>query len=447
MEAHEASQVLFGLNPMWLATCILAITYAIIMSEKVNRSIVALIGATIMVISGVLNQEEAIRGVDWNTIGLLTGMMILVSISRRSGMFEYVAVWAARVARAHPAGILILLQIATAVLSALLDNVTTVLLIVPVTLAITSTLEVPPYPYLFAEVMASNIGGTATLVGDPPNIIIGSQVGLTFNDFIYNLAPVIVVILLVQVAMIHLLWGRKMHATEAAEQRVMAMRPTESIKDWLLLKQSLAILTLVMVGFVMARQLNLEPATIALFGAAVLMFFDNWSHHAEHAAHNIHQTFGDVEWITIFFFIGLFIVVHGVDVSGLLALLGEDLVSMTGGSVTVTGFAILWASAILSAIVDNIPFVATMIPLIKNMAPQLGGVDNIQPLWWCLSLGACLGGNGTLVGASANLTVAGIAERNGVPFRFITYTLYAFPLMLVSLVICSVYVWWRYFLG
>jgi Na+/H+ antiporter NhaD/arsenite permease-like protein len=443
MEA--ASHVYFGLNPMWLSTCILAITYAVVMSEKCNRSIVALIGASLMVVSGVMTQEEAIKGIDWNTIGLLTGMMILVSISRRSGMFEYVAVWSAKAAKAHPAGILLLLQIATAVISAFLDNVTTVLLIVPVTLAITKTLEVPPYPYLFAEVIASNIGGTATLIGDPPNIIIGSQVGLTFNDFVYHLTPVIIAVMIVQALMIHLIWGRKMQATEAAEARVLAMNPKDSIKDWLLLKQALAILTIVIVAFVLARPLHLEPATIAIFGAALLMLFDNWAHHTEKAAHNIHQTFGDVEWITIFFFIGLFIVVHGVDVGGLLALLGQKLVAATGGSLSTTGYAVLWVSAILSSVVDNIPFVATMIPLIKNMAPALGGADKIEPLWWCLSLGACLGGNGTLIGASANLTVAGIAERNGVPFRFMTYTLYAFPMMLVSLVVCHLYVWWRYF--
>jgi Na+/H+ antiporter NhaD/arsenite permease-like protein len=196
---------------------------------------------------------------------------------------------------------------------------------------------------------------------------------------------------------------------------------------------------------VLARPLHLEPATIALTGAAFLMLLDNWAHHAEKAAHNIHATFGDVEWITIFFFIGLFVVVHGVDVGGLLHLLANELVKATGGHLSTAGYAILWASAFLSAIVDNIPFVATMIPLIKNMAPAFGGPEHIQPLWWCLSLGACLGGNGTLVGASANLTVAGISERNGVPFRFITYTLYALPLMVVSVALCNVYVWWRYF--
>ncbi len=445
MAAHAVPHVFFGLNAMWVSTCVLAITYATIMSERCNRAIVALLGAGVMILIGVLDQQEAIRGIDFNTIGLLTGMMILVSISRRSGMFQYMAIRSAQLARAHPAGILFILQITTAVLSAFLDNVTTVLLIVPVTLAICNTLEVPVYPYLFAEIFASNIGGTATLIGDPPNILIGSQVGLTFNDFVYELTPVILVVMVVQALIIYLLWGRSLRASHDAEARVMAMKATDSIEDWRLLKQALAVLTLVMVTFVLARPLHLEPATIALTGAAVLMLLDNWSHHAEKAAHNIHQTFGDVEWITIFFFIGLFVVVHGVDVGGLLHMLADKLVTATGGKLSTTGYAILWASAFLSAIVDNIPFVATMIPLIKNMAPAFGGPQHIEPLWWCLSLGACLGGNGTLVGASANLTVAGISERNGVPFRFLTYTLYALPMMIVSVAICHVYVWLRYF--
>jgi Na+/H+ antiporter NhaD/arsenite permease-like protein len=445
MTAHAASHVYFGLNPMWVSTCILAVTYAIIMSEKVNRAIVALAGGGVTIVLGVLTQEQAINGIDWNTLGLLIGMMILVSVSRRSGMFEFVAVWSARAAKAHPGGIMVLLQVATAVLSALLDNVTTVLLVVPVTIAIASTLKVPAYPYLFAEIMASNIGGTATLIGDPPNIIIGSQVGLTFNDFIYHLTPVILIVLMVQTAMIHLLWGKDLRASPQAEAALMTMRPADSIKDARLLKQSLAVLTLVMVAFVLARRLDLEPATIALTGAAALMLLDNWSHHAEKAAHNIHSTFGDVEWITIFFFLGLFVVVHGVEAGGLLHLLADKLVAATGGDLAHAGYAILWASAFLSAIVDNIPFVATMIPLIRSMAPAFGGPEHIQPLWWCLSLGACLGGNGTLVGASANLTVAGISERNGVPFRFLTYTLYAAPLTVISIAISNVYVWLRYF--
>ncbi|NJO54336.1 MAG: ArsB/NhaD family transporter [Bacteroidales bacterium] len=438
-------QVIFGLDPLWVSTAVLATTYALIISEKVNRSIVALLGAGIMIVVGVLDQAEAVRGIDFNTIGLLTGMMILVSISRRSGMFQYVAVWSAKKAKASPWGILLLLQLVTAVLSALLDNVTTVLLIVPVTLAITRELKVPAYPFLFAEIFASNIGGTATLIGDPPNILIGSLVGLDFNAFVYHLAPVVVVVLAAQVVMIHLLWGRGLKATPEDRAHVMAMREIDTIEDWPLLKQSLAVLGLTIIGFMSARFIHMEPASIALGGAASLMLLDNWLHHGERAAVNIHKTFSDVEWITIFFFIGLFVVVHGVEVGGLLALLGHQLVAATGGDLALTGYAILWASAVLSAIVDNIPFVATMIPLVKTMAPALGGADYIEPLWWCLSLGACLGGNGTLIGASANLTVAGISERNGVPFRFVTYTLYAFPMMLGSIAIAHVYVWLRYF--
>ncbi len=444
-EHNFVPNVLFGLSPLWVSTIILIVVYASIITEKVNRATIALIGGGVMIGVGVLDQAEAIRGIDFNTIALLTGMMILVSVSRRSGMFQYVAIWAAQRAKASPAGSLFLLSICTAVLSALLDNVTTVLLIVPVTLALTRQLELPPYPFLFAEILASNIGGTATLIGDPPNILIGSQVGLTFNQFVVHLTPVIIVVMAVQALMTHLVWGRHMVTSEADKARVMALKATDTIEDWRLLKQALVILGLVIVAFVFARQLHLEPGTIAIFGAAVLMAIDNWEHRGETETQNVHRTFADVEWVTIFFFVGLFIVVHGVEVGGLLKLMADWLVKLTGGDLATTGYAILWSSAILSAIVDNIPFVATMIPLIKSMAPAFGGAGNIEPLWWCLSLGACLGGNGTLIGASANLTVAGLAERNGVPFRFLTFTYYAFPMMLVSIVISHIYVWLRYF--
>jgi Na+/H+ antiporter NhaD/arsenite permease-like protein len=437
--------IFFGLDAMMVSTIILCVTYAAIIWDKLNRAIVALLAASVMIAIGALDQNEALKGIDWNTIGLLTGMMILVSVSRRSGMFEYLAIWSAQKAKANPAGILLLLQLTTAVVSALLDNVTTVLLVVPVTLAITRELDVPPYPFLFAEVFASNIGGTATLIGDPPNIMIGSLAGLDFNAFIIHLTPVIIVVMAAQALMIHLLWGKALKSTPARQALIMGMSAKGTIVDWTLLKQSLVVLTAVILAFVLARPLHLEPATIALAGAAVLMFLDNWQHHTEKQSENVHKTFGDVEWITIFFFIGLFIVVHGVEVGGLLHLLANELVAATGGNMATAAYAILWASAFLSAIIDNIPFVATMIPLIKSMAPAYGGPENIEPLWWSLSLGACLGGNGTLIGASANLTVAGIAERNGVPFRFTTYAFYGMPLMIVSIAICHVYVWWRYF--
>ena len=446
MSGHDfVPNVLFGLSPLWLSTTLLIIVYAAIMTDVVNRAIVALLAIGIVVLSGLLTQDEAAKGIDINTLGLLAGMMVLVSIARRSGMFQYVAIFAAQAARASPPGILLLLSFATAILSALLDNVTTVLLVVPVTLAITRELDVPPYPFLFAEVMASNIGGTATLIGDPPNILIGSLAGLSFNDFVLHLAPVIVIVMLAQAAMTHVIWGRSLASTPAHKAAVMALSPRDSIVDWPLFRQAAAVIALVIFGFILAKPLGQQPATIAMFGAAVLMLLDNWQHHTEKQAENVHRTFSDVEWITLFFFAGLFVVVHAVEVGGLLQILAQKLADWAGGSLPKAGYAILWASAILSALIDNIPFVATMIPLIKGLAPAFGGAEHIQPLWWCLSLGACLGGNGTLIGASANLTVAGLAERQGIAFSFATYTRHAFPMMLVSVAIAHVYVWLRYF--
>ena len=310
-----------------LPTLLFVIVYAVIISERINRSIVAMVGACLTIGLGGLTQEQALEGVDWNTIGLLTGMMIIVSISRRSGLFQYVAVWSARAAKAHPGRILLAMQLTTAVLSAFLDNVTTVLLIVPVTMAIVRTLDVPAYPYLLAEIFASNIGGTATLIGDPPNILIGSQVGLSFNDFVVHLTPVICVVMAAQLAMIYLVWGRVLCASPERQSRVMLMEPIAEIVDPLLLKQSIIVFLMVVVAFIFARQLHLEPAMIAMSGATALLLLDNWSHQREKASHNIHQTFSDVEWITIFFFIGLFIVVHGLEVAGLLKLLGDRLAS------------------------------------------------------------------------------------------------------------------------
>ena len=421
------------------------VTYGVIISERLNRSIIALLGAMLMIMFGLLTQEQAVAGIDFNTIGLLVGMMIIVSITRKCGVFEYLAIWSAKLVKASPAGILAMLAVVTAVVSAFLDNVTTVLLVVPVTLVITEALKVNPYPFLFSQIIASNIGGTATLIGDPPNILIGGQVGLTFNDFVFHLAPVIVVVLIVHVLSIHLIWGRSMQSPAELRARVMAFDEKQAISDPRLLKLASAVLALVIVAFMLARPLGLDSGTIGMAGAALLLMLDNIGKSAEHQSESVLKVYNEIEWITIFFFIGLFIVIAGVEHAGLLKLLADQLLAATGGDFAVTGYSILWASAVLSAIVDNIPFVATMIPLIKAMAPAFGGPDALMPLWWCLSLGACLGGNGTLIGASANLTVAGIAERNGIPFRFMTYTKTAFPLMLIHVAICHVYVWWRYF--
>jgi Na+/H+ antiporter NhaD/arsenite permease-like protein len=441
-----APQVWFGLSPLWVSTIVLVIVYAAIMTERLNRAIIALLGATVVVAIGLLSQEQALtRGIDWNTITLLTGMMIIVAITRKCGVFQYVAIKSAQSVKGSPAGMMVTLAAVTAVFSALLDNVTTVLLVAPVTLAICKEMEFPPYPFLFTEVLASNIGGTATLIGDPPNIMIGSMAGLSFNEFVIHLTPVIIVVMLAQLAMQHLVWGRKLRAHPEKIDRLMAMKAREAITDTLLLKQSMSVLGVVIVAFVLARTIHLEPGTIAMLGAAILLVLDCYGHHAEKQTEKVIHAFNEIEWITIFFFCGLFIVVHSVEVGGLLKILADSLVKATGGDVKLAGYSILWASAFLSAIIDNIPFVATMIPLVKAMAPSLGGPEAIYPLWWCLSLGACLGGNGTLIGASANLTVAGIAERNGIRFSFWTYTMYAMPMMIVSVGISHVYVWLRYF--
>ena len=422
------------------STTILVLAYAFIISERVNRAVLALLGAGFMVTLGVINQEQAYEGVDWNTIFLLCGMMMLVGVTRRCGVFQYVAILAAKIARANPGGMIALLSIVTAVFSALLDNVTTVLLVVPVTLAICSELRVPAYPFLFTEILASNIGGTATLIGDPPNILIGSAVGLSFMDFVYALAPVVVVILIVQMGINHVIWGRRLRAKPEDRARVLAMDENKAITDYVLLVKSLIVLTGVIFAFALAHTLGLEPGTIAMFGAAILLLLDNIGRPIDAQAESVTEVFHEVEWITLFFFVGLFIIVTGVEHAGLLQLLADEMLSLTDGDMRVTALAILWSSAVLSAIVDNIPFVATMIPLIENLGPAMGGKDALMPLWWSLSLGACLGGNGSLIGASANLTVAGIAERNGVPFRFVTFFLYAFPMMILSILIAHVYV-------
>lgn len=444
-EPEIISHVVFGWDPLWVSTVLFVLTYVVIVTERINRAIVSGLGAALMISIGVLNQEQAVAGVDFNTLGLLTGMMVIVAITRRCGIFQYVAIWTSKKVSASPWGILLMLSLVTAVFSALLDNVTTVLLIAPVTLLITEELEIDPYPYLFAEIFASNIGGSATLVGDPPNIMIGSAVHLSFNDFLLNLAPITPLIMFVTLVVIYLVWGRRLHATREARERVMRFRERDAITDVALLKKSMSVLSLVVLGFVLAHPLRLEPATIAMFGAGALLLLNNIGRDADHQSDDVHKSFGEVEWVTIFFFIGLFIVVTGIEHAGLLQILADKVLAATGGDLAVTSIAVLWIAAVASAIVDNIPFVATMIPMIESMAPTFGGAENLMPLWWSLALGACLGGNGSLVGASANLIVAGFAERAGHRISFTRFMAAAFPLMLLSIIVATAYIYLRYF--
>ncbi|KUO74197.1 MAG: hypothetical protein APF81_04630 [Desulfosporosinus sp. BRH_c37] len=420
-----------GNGQIIFASAVFLISYALIISEQIHRTAVALSGGMLVIIGGVLSQEQAIEAIDFNTIGLLVGMMVIVGIARNSGLFEYLAVSAAKQSKGDPIKIMISLAIITAILSALLDNVTTVLLIVPITFSIAKSLEINPMPILFSEIMASNVGGTATLIGDPPNIMIGSATGLGFMDFVVNLAPIIVVILLVTVYLLKLLYRKQLVTREELKVNIMKMDPSSEIKNSVLLKKSLFVIALVIFGFFIHQYVHLESATVALSGAALLLLITRED--PEHALIA-------VEWPVIFFFAGLFILVGALEHVGVIEWIALESLKLTGGAMLPTGMLILWLSAFASAFVDNIPFVATMIPLIQDMG-RLGGIPDLNPLWWSLSLGACLGGNGTIIGASANVVVVGMAEKRGYKWTFVGFMKVAFPLMIVSILISTVYLY------
>ena len=449
MHAADLSAVpemILGMDSKILATAIVIIAYVVLFTEKVNRAIVALLGAALMIFTGILTQTTALQGVDFNTLALLIGMMTIVGISEKSGMFQYVAVWGAKKVRANPRGLLVVLAIVTAVFSAFLDNVTTVLLIAPVTFQITRKLNINPYPYLVVEIFASNIGGTATLIGDPPNILIGSALNLTFMDFVNELTPVVTITMVVLILAFDFIWGKRLVTTEKNKQTVMAINEIDCITDWKLLWKSLFVLAIVIFGFVNAERFHIANGTIAMTGAAFLLLLYTFGNGHSERDHKVEAIFGSVDWTTIFFFAGLFTIVYGLEQTGALALLGRKFVELTEGSIEKTAMLIIWASALVSSAIDNIPFVATMIPMIKSMEESMGGREAMMPVWWALSLGACFGGNGTLIGASANVIVAGLAQREGHPITFIGFLIWSIPTMLISVAIGALYLHIRFFM-
>ena len=445
VDALPAVNLIWGLNPQIVATAIVVVCYLILFSEKLNRAVVALLGATIMIFSGILTQHTALQGIDFNTLALLTGMMIIVNIAEKSGMFQYVAFWGAKRVKANPRGLLAVLAFVTAFFSAFLDNVTTVLLIVPVTFQITKKLNVNPYPYLILEIFASNIGGTATLIGDPPNILIGSALNLSFTDFLKELTPIVLVTMVVIILIFDFFWGKSLKTNAKKQAEVMKIKEAEAITDKSLLIKSLFVLFCVITAFILAEHLHIANGTIALCGASVLLLLYTLGNSHDERDKKTADIFALVDWTTIFFFTGLFVIVYGLEETGVLQLLGNYFVSLTEGSISNTMMLILWVSAIVSSAIDNIPFVATMIPMLKSMEPALGGREVMMPVWWALSLGACFGGNGTLIGASANVIVAGMAQRAGHHINFIRFLKWSIPVMLISVGIACLWLYIQYF--
>ncbi|SHL04166.1 Na+/H+ antiporter NhaD [Selenomonas ruminantium] len=417
-----------------IAVVIFVAAYALIISEKVHRTIVGIFGAMLMILFGIISQETAIHHIDFNTLGLLMGMMIIVNITSETGLFNFLAIWAAKKVKAKPVALLVALSAITAVCSALLDNVTTVLLTVPITFSITSQLKVDVKPYLMAQIISSNIGGTATLIGDPPNIMIGSAVGLSFMDFLQNMTLVSVVIFIVVQAVLVAIYGSKLKTTPELQDKVMRLNAKSQIADKALLKKCLAVIFFTITLFTLHGALGLETATAALTGAGLLLLITYTRNEAM-----IAKVLSKVEWLAIFFFAGLFVLVGALVETGVIKAMAAEALAVTNGNVPMTAMLILWMSALASAFIDNIPFVATLIPLIQDMGQM--GLSNLEPMWWSLALGACLGGNGTLIGASANVVVASLAAQHGKQISFIGFMKVAFPVMILTIIMANIYIW------
>jgi len=418
-----------------LAVSIFAVAYFFIATEKINKTVIVLLGGSLMMMLHLIPQERAFEHIDFNVIFLLISMMILMKILEQTGLFEYIAIKLTKMVKGNPYSILSILFFLTAIFSAFLDNVTTVILIAPVAILLAKELEITPIPYLIAIIFASNIGGTATLIGDPPNIMIGSAANLSFIDFILNLAPVIVVILIVFSVIFYLIFRGKLVVTNTNRARIMEFNELKMIKNRKLLKKSVFVFSGVVTAFVFHSLIHLEVATIALGGSALLILIGKI---------DVEHVFKEVEWTSIFFFIGLFIMVGTLVETGVIKIVSSKMMELTGGDIKLTSEIVIWFSGIFSAIVDNIPFVATMIPLVQDMGANLGQ-EAVRPIWWALSLGACLGGNGTLIGASANIIIANFASKAGHKITFLSFLKYSIPLMLLSILISYMYILVVYF--
>ena len=413
------------------ATLIFALTYLLIVSERTHRTVAALLGAAAMVLFQIVDQETAFRAIDLNVILLLAGMMIIANVLRRTGVFQWTAVRAVRMSHADPFHLLVLLSLVTAVASAFLDNVTTVVLMVPVTLFIAARLDLDAAPFLIAEVLASNIGGTATLIGDPPNILIGSAAGLNYLDFLSNALPAAALILLAFLITARWLMVRGLAVDDERREEAMALGEDDLITDRPLLAKGLGVLGLTLVGFMLHGQLDTGVATIALAGASLLLLISRL---------DVPDVLHEVEWSTLLFFVGLFVVVAGVVEAGLIEHIADGMLAVTGGGLTATTLGLLWLSGLLSGIIDNIPYTATMLPVVQ----QLGNEVEVRPLWWALALGAGLGGNLTIVAASANILAANLSARAGRVISFGNFFRYGAVVTLEAMVISSIYVWLRY---
>jgi len=422
---------------MWIGIGLFFLIYVIISTELVNKTIIALVGGTLFIFLRIISTEKAFQVIDWNVIFLLISMMIIVGITKRTGIFQYVAIKAAKLAKGNPMAIMILMSFITAFFSAFLDNVTTVMIITPVTILIAVELGISPVPFIIVEAIASNIGGTATLIGDPPNIMIGSAANLDFNSFLVNLTPVVLILMVVLSGVYYLLFAKSMHVSNERKAKIMEFDETKSIEDKPLLIKCLVIMSLVIIGFFFHGLLKVEASAIALFGASILMMISG--------TEEVEEFFHEIEWPTIFFFIGLFILVGGLVELGIMSKLSAYILDLTKGNIKLTALSLLWVSGVLSAFIDNIPYVATMIPLIQDMSRTLGA-QTVQPLWWALSLGACFGGNGTLIGASANVVAVGLAKKSGYKITFMDFTKYGALIAVISLVVSTAYIYLRYFL-